>query len=174
MEAVAWNPCAVDGSSSFALPPFDMLLAAAKAEDGSRSYEQLSIRPTTCLSPKTDSRPVQDRLPAVRVGRNFSAATSLDGRNFAFGSPWDLPFVLDCLRTENPYRFSCQGRQYLTGQPAPRPRRHTLSTATAHDTAAHYSGGVPRQQRMMRWKKRLFGTRRTVSVCSAALSASVV
>jgi len=37
-------------------------------------------RPRTCLSPMMGSRPVPDRLPAVCVARNFSAATSLDGR----------------------------------------------------------------------------------------------
>ena len=49
------------------------------------------LRPKTSLSPKTDSRPVQDRLPAVGVGRNFSPAMTLDGRvrevtNGSFGA----------------------------------------------------------------------------------------
>lgn len=44
------------------------------------SQPQLLKWPRTCLSPMMGSRPVPDRLPAVCVARNFSAATSLDGR----------------------------------------------------------------------------------------------
>lgn len=47
------------------------------------------FRPMTYLSPKRDSRPVQDQLPAARVGRKFSDALSLDGRTetSASGAP---------------------------------------------------------------------------------------
>ena len=38
------------------------------------------VCPASCPSPQTTGRPVQDQIPAVHTGSNFSAAMSLHGR----------------------------------------------------------------------------------------------